>query len=281
MPGCVKNSLHTLQHPAPAKPQHAPAKCKPIHYGAKVQTNEVDDTKPLPKEGIKRIQEDVGRFIWYSNATDPTMAKTLSTIANKQAKATEKVKKEADHFLDYCYTHPDARVRFYASDMILAIHSDGSYNSVPGSKSRVGGHLFLTNKGKYDLPNGAVQTLSKVIEYVMSSAGETEAASAYLNCKAALPLRVALEEMGHPQPPTPVIMDNTSAIGLSKSTMTPKRSKSYDMRVNWLKCREAQEQFDLIWQPGKLNKGDYHTKTHPPDEYPPKRKDFVLDCRVL
>ena len=215
--------------------------------------------------------------MWYANATDPTMSKTLSSIANKQAKGTEKVKQECDHFLDYCYTHPDARVRYLASDMILTIHSDGSYNSEPDSRSRAGGHFYVTQKGNHNLSNGAVQTLSKTIKYVMSSAGETEAASAYLNCKAALPLRIALEEMGHPQPPTPVIMDNTTAIGLSKATMTPKRSKGYDMRCSWLKCRQAQKQFDLIWQPGKSNKRDYHTKTHPEREYIAKRKDFVVN----
>ena len=85
----------------------------------------------------------------------------------------------------------------------------------------------------------------------MSSAGEGEAVTSYMNCKAALPLRVALEEMGHPQPQTPVIMDNTSAVGLAQNTMTPKRSKAYDARVNWLKCREAQKQFKLIWESGK------------------------------
>ena len=110
----------------------------------------------------------------------------------------------------------------------------------------------------------------------MASAGETEVASSYMNCKAALPLRIALEEMGHPQPPTPVVIDNTTAIGLSKSTMTPKRSKGYDMRLNWMKCREAQKQFNLLWGPGKNNMGDYHTKTHPVREYITKRKKFVV-----
>ena len=80
--------------------------------------------------------------------------------------------------------------------------------------------------------------------------------------------------MGHPQPKTPVIMDNTTAIGLKK-IMAPKASKAYDMRLNWLKCRKAQKQFDLIWQPGKKNRGDYHTKTHSTQEYIAKRKDFV------
>ena len=58
-------------------------------------------------------------------------------------------------------------------------------------------------------------------------------------------------------------------------TMTPKKSKIYDMRVNWLKCREAQKQFDLIWKPGTENKGDYHTKTHTEREYKNKRGLYV------
>ena len=111
----------------------------------------------------------------------------------------------------------------------------------------------------------------------MSSAGVTEVASSYLNCKAALPLRIALEEMGHPQPKTPVIVDNTSAQGLIKGTMTPKKAKGYDMRAAWLKCRKAQKQLDLIWGPGKTNLGDYHTKTHPLHEYVNKRGKYVLN----
>ena len=161
--------------------------------------------------------------------------------------------------------------------MILVLHSDGSYNSEPDSKSRAGGHYYLTDKENYNLSNGAVLTLSKIIKYVMSSAGETEVASSYLNCKAALPLRIALEEMGHPQPKTPVIVDNTTAQGLIKGTMTPKKAKGYDMRAAWLKCRQAQRQFDLIWEPGKINRADYHSKTHPVHEYESKRGQFVIN----
>ena len=273
--GYVKNALHHLQHPPPTKPQHAPAKAKPIQYGAKIQTNTVDNSKPLCEKGIKRIQKAVGTFIWYGNATDPTMARTLSSIANRQDKATEQLKAETEWFLDYCHTHPDARVRFVASDMILTLHSDCSFNSEPGSKSRAAGHWYLSKKDNHNLSNGAIMTLSKIIKYVMSSAGEGEAASSYMNARAALPLRIALEEMGHPQPQTPVIMDNTSAIGLAESTMRPKRSKAYDMRVNWMKCREAQKHFKLIWEPGKGNLADYHSKIHTSREYQNKRKDFV------
>ena len=41
----------------------------------------------------------------------------------------------AVHLLNYAATHPDATVRFRASDMILHIHSDASYLSKPKARS--------------------------------------------------------------------------------------------------------------------------------------------------
>ena len=79
----------------------------------------------------------------------------------------------------------------------------------------------------------------------MSSASEAETAAIFYNFKAALPLRVSLEEMGHEQSKTPVTTYNTTACVLINKTMIPKRAKSYDMRFNFLKCREAQNQIDL------------------------------------
>ena len=45
--------------------------------------------------------------------------------------------------MDYCATHPNAGVRFVASDMMLALHSDASYLSELESKSRAAGKNFL------------------------------------------------------------------------------------------------------------------------------------------
>ena len=109
----------------------------------------------------------------------------------------------------------------------------------------------------------------------MGSAGESEVAALYYNCKSAIPLRTALEEMGHEQPKTPAVTDNSTAAGLINKTMTPKRAKAYDQRFNWLKCREAQKMFHLIWKSGKLNRADFHTKKHPIHVYQGKRGDYV------
>eukprot|EP00957_Ditylum_brightwellii_P079725 6061486-Ditylum_brightwellii.AAC.1 len=70
--------------------------------------------------------------------------------------------------------------------------------------------------------------------------------------------------MGHPQPPTPLITDNNTVHGLTTGTVMPKRSKAVDMRFQWLKCREAQCQFNIKWKKGESNKADYHSKHHSP-----------------
>ena len=64
--------------------------------------------------------------------------------------------------------------------------------------------------------------------------------------------------------------------GFLRNKTIAKKAKTYDMRFNWLKCRQTQEQFDLIRMPGKVNKADYYSKVHPTKHYVSKRKDDVL-----
>ena len=84
--------------------------------------------------------------------------------------------------MDYCSTHPDAVVRSMASEMILALHSDASYLSEPGAKSRAGGHFYFKDKTDRERNNGAILTLSKIIKHGMSSASEAGTAALFLNC---------------------------------------------------------------------------------------------------
>ena len=80
------------------------------------------------------------------------MARTLvSSIEARQDKATAKVKEEVKQSLDYFATHPNATVRFLASDVVLALYSDASYLSEPESKSRAAGHYYLANKDSDNL----------------------------------------------------------------------------------------------------------------------------------
>ena len=106
--------------------------------------------------------------------------------------------------------------------------------------------------------------MSTIIKAVMLSAAEAELGALFLNTKEAVIIRQILTEMGHPQPRTPIQTDNTTAEAVVNNRMQPKRLKSMDMRIHWLKCREAQEQFKIHWRPGKMNLVDYFTCTSPP-----------------
>ena len=52
-------------------------------------------------------------------------------IAIQQTSTTENTLKRTEELLDYAATHPDAKIRYRASETILQIHTDASYLSEP------------------------------------------------------------------------------------------------------------------------------------------------------
>jgi hypothetical protein len=83
-----------------------------------------------------------GILLYYARAVDPTVLMPLNDIATEKTKATEKTQAATNQLLDYLATHPDATIRYHASDMILHTHSDTSYLSVSHARSRLGGLFF-------------------------------------------------------------------------------------------------------------------------------------------
>jgi hypothetical protein len=165
--------------------------------------------------------------------------------------------------LDYSATHPDATIRYHASDMILHIHSDASYLSVSNERSRLGGLFFLGNKSlEQDTLNGSILNVAAFIKNVVASAAESEVSACFHNAQSGAPLRVTLTELGHTQPPTPLRTDNSTVFGIISETIKHKRSKEIDMRYHWLTNIVRQKQFDVYWRPGRENLADYHTKHH-------------------
>ncbi len=77
----------------------------------------------------------------------------LSTIASQQAAHTEDTRNGINKFLDYMATHPDAKIQYQASDMILNVHSDALYISAPNACSCVGGYFFLGSTPRDGSPN--------------------------------------------------------------------------------------------------------------------------------
>jgi hypothetical protein len=97
----------------------------------------------------------------------------------------------------------------------------------------------------------------------MSSAAEAELGALFINAKTAVSTRQTLIKLGHLQPRKPMQTDNATAHPLLNNEILPKALKSMDMRFHWLRCRNAQEQFQYYWRPGTQNLADYFTKHHP------------------
>jgi hypothetical protein len=79
--------------------------------------------------------------------------------------------------LDYVATHPNADIRYTASNMILAVHTNASYLSEHNTCSQASAHFYLTNKGDKEFNNGAILNLASIIKNVMSLASEAELAA--------------------------------------------------------------------------------------------------------
>jgi hypothetical protein len=289
MPGYVKNALVKFRHCLPDTLQHAPSHYTAPIYGSKVQYETTDTTAPLDADGTSFIQQISGTFLFYARAVDPTMRHALSSLSQQQAAPTESTQQEALHFLDYAASHPDATIRYRASDMVLAIHSDASYLSEPQARSRAGGHFWLTDMPSdplrqpqsTDAPlhqNGPVHTECRIMKHVLASAAEAECGALHHNASEACGIRTALHEMGHPQPPTSIQVDNSTAAGIANQTVKQRRSKSNDMKFYWIQDRILQDQFRVFWNKGLLNLADYFTKHHPIKHHREMRKVYLQTC---
>ena len=241
----------------------------------------MDESAKLDPDNKRCVQQVTGTFLYYTRAVDATMLLALSAIASDQAAPTANTMKKTLKFLDYVTTHPDAILTFSASNMVLNVHSDASYLCEPKAKSRAGGHFFLSDDAADPRDNGAVLNVASILKSVMSSAAEAEIGALFLNSRQAIPARTTLIEMGHQQPPTPIQTDNTTALGFVGKNLTPKATKSTDMKFWWMRDRSDQEQFRYYWGPGKGNRADYWTKNICSANLREKRPTILTPMRVL
>jgi hypothetical protein len=292
MPGYIERALQRFQHDGPTRPQHSPHAWQKPEFGASTQyAPDPDHTPLLDLSDTKRVQEILGTLLYYARAVDPTLLVAIGSLAQQQAKPTMATMKGIVQLLDYCATHPDSVVRFIASDMILHVESDASYLSEPKATSRAAGYHYLSSRLPNDqiAPdpddpsppfNGPVNIFCQVLKEVVSSAAEAELAGLFHNGKEACPLRIALEEMGYPQPPTPIVTDNSTASGIANDTVKQKRSKAIDMRFYWIRDRVRQKQFIVYWRKGSRNRGDYFTKHHPTSHHVDMRPIYLHTANV-
>jgi hypothetical protein len=173
--------------------------------------------------------------------------------------------KRCTQLLDYLSGQSEAKICFNASDMILNIHSGGSYLSEAKARSRACGHFFLGWMPKDGEPihlNGAFHVSTTILRFVVASATEAELSALCHNCQTGIIFRLTLTDMGHVQPQMPVHCDNATAVGIANNTIKRQRLQSMEMQFFWIGDKVAQEMYALHWHPGQENLADYQSKHH-------------------
>jgi hypothetical protein len=247
MPAYVAKQLLRYKHPHPTNPQHCPYNSNPIKYGQDNQATDPIDTSPkLDKANKKCIQQIVGSFLYYACTVNPTKLMALSAIASQQAAPTEDKCNCIKQFLDYMATHPNAKIQYCASNMILNVHSNTLYLSAPNACSHASGYFFLGRTPCDRSPiqiNGTVNITCTILKLVAASAAEAELGALFLYAQEAKSIRLVLEELGHPQPPTPIHIDNTTTVGFVNNIIKQQSSHAMEMKYFWLFDWEAQPLF--------------------------------------
>jgi hypothetical protein len=144
MPGYINAALHKYQHAAPARPEHAPHTWNPPVYGAKTQYVEDEATSTaLSAKDVNKLQQLTGTLLYYARSVDPTLIMHINVLASEQSRATAVTAYKVIKLLNYCNTHPETKIRYHASGMILHIHSYAYYLSEKEAKSRAGGFFYM------------------------------------------------------------------------------------------------------------------------------------------
>jgi hypothetical protein len=243
MPKYVMKQLTCYAHPAPDKPQHCPFLPNPITHSKGTQApTPTDDSPFLDDAGKKCIHQVVGSFLYYARAVNPTLLMALSDIATQQAAPTENTRKQVE-FLDYMWTHPNSKICYHASGKILNIHSKASYLSAPCTRSRAGGYFFLGSlpiNGNPIKHNGTIHITCTILKLIATSAAEAELGALFLNAQEAKVLCLTLNKLGHPQPQTPIHINNTTTVGIVNNTIKQQHSLAMEIRYFWLLDEKTQ-----------------------------------------
>ena len=148
--------------------------------------------------------------------------------------------------------------------MSLSAYADAGFNNESRARSRAGAHMYLSEVDAQPRWNGAVIAITAIMKNGMPSAAKAELGALYEYAKAMVPLRQALIKMGWPQGKPPIQTDNSTADGVINNAIVPKWLKSMDLRLHWLRCREAHDQFRFFWAPSTDNWDNYYTKHFAP-----------------
>ena len=259
LPDCIPKALAQFT-PHSTDTAKSPAIYYAPRYGSDNQRPlDLDDSPLLTEEERHTLQQITGVLLYYCLAVDLTGLPAVTAIASALSSASHLTRKATHRLLAYFRHYPNNALVLKACKMRLHMQSDASYLTRSNGRSVAGGIAYLGNDDPTEI-NGAIVAFSSVITNVMASIGEAEYAAAFMTGQLGAGIRKTLHNLGYPQPPTYILVDNKVACGIASNTIAPKRTKSIDMQFHWLRDRVHLQEFNIVWRKGVYNLADFFTK---------------------
>ncbi len=154
---------------------------------------------------------------WYN------LAVVISTIATEELKAIKFTINTVGHLLDYT-THPLNYELYLTSTVMLLI--------LVHLRQKLCCWTFchrVSSSRQNPIELNAIQVLTSVLRFVAASAAKAEIDNIFVNAKGIKIIHHLVEEMGHPQPPTPIPCNESMATGITNDTLKKPCLRSMEM----------------------------------------------------
>ena len=173
----------------------------------------------------------VGSLQYLATMTRPDIAYAVSCLGRFNSSPGPKHWAAVKHLLRYCKGTMDYQLHFNADSDIQSFTTfcDASHGDCPDSGRSTGG--YLTTIG-----GGAIGWSSKLQSVVALSTTEAEYIAAVEAGKEIVWMRNILHEMGYTcTTPSPMLIDNQSAVSVTKNPEHHGRMKHLDLSFYWLR----------------------------------------------
>jgi len=226
--------------------------CKPVAVplqpGLDLEPAVAPDTK-LP------YQQLIGTLIFASNLTRPDIAFAVSKLArfmNTYDMAHWEVGKK---LLRYLQGTKSFGLRYNSvNDPELSGYTDSDYAGDHLDRKSTGGFLFFYG-------NSLISWSSQKQPVVALSSTEAEYVALHSGAREAVWLRRFLKELGYEQKgPTPIYVDNQSAIKLAKNPEFHKRTKHIEVKFHYTRELVEEGAIELCYLPTAEQRADIMTK---------------------
>ena len=198
----------------------------------------------------------VMELFYLSGRSRPDISFVLSHMVTRLNNPTTDDSDNLDRLLGYLLHTKDLELTFKPDSMVLKCYADASYAIHDDARSHYGNTMQLgSNTAPFHNKSG-------VIKAVCRSSTEAEIASLNEIVSDILHTRDLLDELGHPQPITAVMEDNTAAIQLMEGPQGnyQTRSKHIKVRYSFFRDQVRLQLVTLQHCPTEDMIADIHTK---------------------